>query len=423
MNPTYVECTYYVESSKDVRKVAEELVGEQSAGTFLKVPGQSQELQEVFGGRVLHVESEGTREPSLSSRFESDVVNAGRVTVAYPTVNTGGDLTTLLTIIAGNLFELANLTACRVESMVLPADFQANHKGPEFGLDGTWKSVNLEQGAGPLIGTIVKPNIGLRSDGFRKVVRDLLDAGIDFIKDDELNADPAHLTFDERVRIVGEEVDRAADRLGRRIPYAFNVAGPISELERKHALVRETGGLCVMLPVFHQGVSSLEYLRSLGGLQLHAHRAGYTSISRHPALGMDFTVWQQIVQLAGADHIHVSGIRSKFAESDEQVAKNITAIQAGMSEMVNVSAPVLSSGQTVFAAAPTFEHIASTDVMVLAGGGILAHPQGATAGVESLREAWVAAREGTPLEVAAKNALAEGRESLQSAVDFFGGRL
>lgn len=416
MNPTYVECTYYIESIKDLRAVAEELVGEQTSGTFLKVPGETDELAERFGGRVLNVEDLDKREPSLASRFTADRVNSGRITVAYPTGNLGGDITALLTVIAGNLFELANLTACRIESMDLPEDFQKEHLGPEFGVKGTFEAIGV--GDGPVIGTIIKPNIGLGPDAYRGVVRDLLESGIDFIKDDEVNADPAHLPFDERVRIVSEETDR----VGRRVPYAFNLAGPISDLERKHTLVRESGGQCVMLPVFHQGIAALEYLRSLGGLQLHAHRAGFTAVARHPALGLDFKVWQQLLQLAGADHIHASGIKSKFYEDDDTVAENIQAIRKGLSAMDRTSAPVLSSGQTVFAAQPTFERLQTCEVMALAGGGILAHPGGAKAGVESLRDAWQAAREGVTLEAKAEALAGEGRKSLQQAVDFFGGR-
>ena len=45
--------------------------------------------------------------------------------------------------------------------------------------------------AGPLIGTIVKPSIGLSTEAVCKLVRDLASAGLDFIKDDELHGRPA----------------------------------------------------------------------------------------------------------------------------------------------------------------------------------------------------------------------------------------
>jgi hypothetical protein len=48
---------------------------------------------------------------------------------------------------------------------------------------------------GVLIGTIVKPNVGLVEDEFRSVVRELARASIDLIKDDELMTDPAYLPW------------------------------------------------------------------------------------------------------------------------------------------------------------------------------------------------------------------------------------
>lgn len=416
--PTWIECSYYIEATTGLEAAAIELAGEQTSGTFIRVPGESDELAERFGGRVLTIDDHGVVTPALATRFETENVNAGIIRVAYPVGNFGGDLTTLISTIAGNLYELGHLTACRLIDIALPDEFISEHRGPGFGIQGTRDAVQVSEG--PLIGTIVKPNIGLDEEGFRSVIRTLLDSGLDFIKDDEINANPAHLPFDRRVAIVSEETERAADKTGRKIPYAFNVAGPLRDLERKHDLVLTSGGQCIMLPVFYQGIAALEYLRELGGLQLHAHRAGFAAISRSTHLGIDFKVWQKLLQLAGADHIHASGLQSKFFESDDEVAANIKAIQAGVSENLPTSIPVLSSGQTVFAAHPTLEKIGSTDVMMLAGGGIIGHPLGAGAGVRSLRQAWEAAAAGQTLEDYARHLTDSGDPAVARAMEKFG---
>lgn len=416
--PTWIECTYYIEATTSLEAAADELAGEQTSGTFIKVPGESDQLSERFGGRVLGIEHQGFVTPSLSTRFATEVVQTGIIRVAYPVDNFGGDLTTLISTIAGNLYELGHLTACRLIDITFPEEFIRQHRGPEFGIRGTRDAVQISDG--PLIGTIVKPNIGLDEDGFRSVIRTLLDSGLDFIKDDEINANPAHLPFDRRVSIVTEETERSADKTGRKIPYAFNVAGPLKEIERKHDLVLSNGGQCVMLPVFYQGIATLEHLRELGGLQLHAHRAGFAAISRSKHLGVDFTVWQKILQLAGADHIHASGLQSKFFESDDEVAGNIRDIQAGISDSLEASMPVLSSGQTVFAAHPTLDKVRSIDVMMLAGGGIIGHPLGAEAGVRSLRQAWDAARAGHTLEEYGQSLADSGDFAIARAIEKFG---
>ena len=55
------------------------------------------------------------------------------------------------------------------------------------------------------------------------------------------------------------------------------------------------------------------------------------------------------------------------------------------------------------------------DLLYLAGGGILAHPDGAAAGVTSIRQAWSATRTGITLDEAARSA-----PELARALAFFG---
>jgi ribulose-bisphosphate carboxylase large chain len=76
--------------------------------------------------------------------------------------------------------------------------------------------------------------------------------------------------------------------------------------------------------------------------------------------------------------------------------------------------PVFSSGQTARQAPPTFAALGTTDLLFAAGGGIMAHPGGAAAGVLSLRQAWEAAVQGIPLETYAST-----HAELRAALDRF----
>ena len=60
-------------------------------------------------------------------------------------------------------------------------------------------------------------------------------------------------------------------------------------------------------------------LRRHARLPIHAHRNGWGALSRHPALGFDYVAWSMIWRLAGADHMHVNGLRNKFCEADDSV--------------------------------------------------------------------------------------------------------
>ena len=63
--------------------------------------------------------------------------------------------------------------------------------------------------------------------------------------------------------------------------------------------------------------------------------------------------------------------------------------------------PVVSSGQWGGQAPETFRRTRTVDLLYLTGGGILAHPAGPAAGVNSLRKWWEAAVQGLTIEQAA----------------------
>ena len=412
-----VRCTYYLESDIEPARAAAILAGEQSSGTFVSVPGESPELHERHGAQVVDVQHLGRRLPSLPSRTQPDKVHAAQVVIEWPMENIGSDLATLQTTIAGNLFELQELFACRVVDLQLPADFIAAHAGPAFGIAGTRHLISDITGV--MVGTIVKPNVGLSEEQFRSVVRELSRASIDLIKDDELMTDPGYLPLHRRVAVATEEIRAAEQVTGHCTMYAFNITGDLAGLRRRHDLVVEAGGRCVMLNVPVMGIPALAWLREFAEVPIHGHRAGLAGSMRSPALGMSYQVWQQLARLAGADHLHVSGLGSKFYETDEEVADNVQSLLQPLGDTLG-PVPTLSSGQNVTTAAPTHAAVGSTDLLMLAGGGVAAHPDGPAAGVESLRQAWSAAVGGVPLQRAAEVAGDAGEPALLNALRQFG---
>jgi ribulose-bisphosphate carboxylase large chain len=410
---------YFVESPDPLQKVAEIAAGEQSSGTFLELPGETDELKQRARARVTRIEPHGpSLVPSLPSalverRGHGGVFHRGEIEVAFPVANVGTNLPALVTTVAGNLFELGELTGVRLLDLDLPADYASTFAGPRFGIEGTRRLAGVSRG--PLVGTIIKPSIGLRPVEIAELVDALASGGIDFVKDDELTADPAHAPFDDRLAAVMPVLQRHADRLGRMPMYAINITGTVDEMRRRHDAVLRAGGTCVMVSVNTAGLAAVQHLRQACELPIHAHRNGWGMLSRHPALGMAFPAYQKLWRLAGVDQLHVGGLRSKFAESDAGVAdaaRSCLASWAGHAPLL----PVVSSGQWAGHAPDLFAAVRSTDVLHLAGGGIVSHPGGVAAGVQSMREAWEAAAAGAPLA-----AWAEQRPALRAALEKFGG--
>ncbi|CAM3240925.1 RuBisCO large subunit C-terminal-like domain-containing protein [Stackebrandtia soli] len=409
-------CTYYIESNLEPRRAAELLSGEQSSGTFIAVPGETDRIRTRHAARVVSVRHLGERPPSLPSRLSADTVECAEVVIEYPMENVSTDITTLMTTIAGNLFELAPLFACRLRSLTLPTDFIAAHPGPAYGIDGTRRLLNQPTGA--LIGTIVKPNVGLNHDEFRDAVRALVRTGIDLIKDDELMTSPAYLPLPDRIAIATEEIRASEEQTGHRVMYAFNISGDLAGLRQRHDLVVEAGGTCVMINAPIMGLPALQWLRTFAEVPIHGHRVGLAASTRHPALGVDFTVWQQLARLAGADHIHASGLGGKFYETDAEVTANINSLRQSLGDTIP-PLPTLSSGQSVHTPGRTYQAIQSEDVLMLAGGGIAAHPSGPEAGVRSLRQAWEAAVADKDVDERAASLADEGDAALAEALGHF----
>jgi ribulose-bisphosphate carboxylase large chain len=124
-------------------------------------------------------------------------------------------------------------------------------------------------------------------------------------------------------------------------------------------------------------------------------------MTRHPLLGIEFTAYQKLWRLAGVDQLHVNGIQNKFWESDDSV---VTSIEQCLKPMLGgyKVLPVVSSGQWGGQAPETYRRTQTLDLLYMAGGGIMAHPMGASAGVTALQQAWKAAVDGLSVEDAAK---------------------
>lgn len=419
MSGSCVRATYLIETPHPVERAVEVLAGEQSCGTFVRVPGETDELRARFMARVERLTLlDETDRPSLPGcRPPKDARGPVRyrraeVVLAFPLENMGPSLPNLLSTVAGNLFELREFSGLRLVDLELPEEFAKVYPGPQFGVEGTRRLSGVY--GRPLIGTIVKPSVGLAPEETARLVRTLAEAGLDFIKDDELMANPPHSPLEQRVRAVMRVIEEHADRTGKKVMYAFNITDEIEKMPRHHDTVKEAGGTCIMLSLNSVGLPGVAYVRRRSALPIHGHRNGWGMLTRYPYLGMGFRACHKFWRLAGADHLHTNGLRNKFFESDDSV---VDSARACLTPMFGgyVVMPVLSSGQWAGQAPDTYRRIGSADLLYLCGGGILAHPGGIAAGVASVRQGWEAALAGRPLEE-----WAERHAELRQAIESYG---
>ena len=400
-----VRATYLLETGYPLDRAAQAIAGEQSSGTFITVPGETAELRERAGARVERIiELEEVGGPTLPGAGSdgSGRWRRGEIEISWPLANFGPSLPNLLATIAGNLFELREVSGLRLLDVHLPSAFVAAQPGPQFGVDGTRALAGV---AGrPLIGTIIKPSVGLSPEETAALVADLCSGGIDFIKDDELQADGPHCPFDARVRAVMAVVRDHAERTGRKVMVAFNLTGEADEMRARHDLVHAEGGTCGMASLNSVGLTGLLALRRHAGLCIHGHRNGWGALSRHSWLGWSYVAWQKLWRLAGADQLHVNGLGNKFCEDDDSViASARTCLTPLLPGHPCLAMPVFSSGQSARQIEATWQRLGSADLIYAAGGGIMAHPGGIAAGVASLRQGWEAALAGIPAATYARS--------------------
>jgi len=397
-----ITATYHLSTSADPERSAALIAGEQSSGTFIAIPGEDEALKARAAA-------------TYDIQALEDLPSAGdarhyRLTLCWPLANIGPSLPNLMATIAGNLYELRPVKALRLLDFDLPLAFADAYPGPAFGISGTRALTRVPQA--PLIGTIIKPSVGLSAADTAAMVEQLCAAGIDFIKDDELQADGPACPFDERVRLCMQVIRRHAERSGRKVMYAFNLTGELDEMRRRHDLVMSEGGTAVMLSLNSVGMSGFNAFRRHTQLPIHAHRNGWGYLQA----GWSYVAWQKLWRLAGVDHMHVNGIANKFQEDDDSVIASARAcLQPLFSHKPCAVMPVFSSGQTVMQAEPTWQRLQSPDLIYLAGGGLFAHPGGIASGVSALRQAWDAAMAGVPLQQAATS-----HRELREAIATFG---
>lgn len=395
---TRIEAVYHLETTADPQKTAALIAGEQSSGTFVAIPGEDEALKARAAAQF-----------EITLLDEPTDSDAKRYTLklSWPLENIGPSLPNLMATVAGNLYELKPVRSLRLVDITLPLAFADAYPGPAFGIEGTRQLSGVSQG--PIIGTIIKPSVGLSALDTAHIVEQLCEAGVDFIKDDELQADGPACPFNERVTLSMTVIRRHAERTGKKVMYAFNLTGEIDEMKRRHDLVQQLGGTAVMLSLNSVGMAGFNAFRRHAQLPIHGHRNGWGYVQS----GWSYTAWQKLWRLAGVDHMHVNGIANKFQEDDDSVIASARACLTPMfADKTCTIMPVFSSGQTVRQAVPTWERLQSPDLIFLAGGGLFAHPGGIAAGVKALRQSWEAAMGGVPLDVAAKTHR-ELREALE----------
>jgi ribulose-bisphosphate carboxylase large chain len=379
---------YHVETDLPIKKAAEAIAAEQSTGTWTKVRGSDNPL----AARVI--------------RAEGDLVE-----IDFPVeLFEPGNIPQYLSVIAGNLFGLGSLKKVRLLDADFPEILVKTHYGPRFGIEDARKLI--EAYGRPLLGTIVKPKVGLDPTSTAEVAAAAVRGGLDLVKDDETLTDQSFCPMVERVEAVMSALDRVEQDTDKKAFYAVNVTTGADRILEKAETAVDHGANMVMVDVLTAGFSALEVLSKNVNVPVHVHRTMHGAITRDKGHGISMVVISKLVRLAGGTNLHTGSYLGKMAR---ETAENDLSRDALREEWFGLKRvfPVASGGiypATVHANLDGY----GIDCIVQAGGGVHGHPAGTTAGAMAMVQAAEAWMKRIPLSEYAKD-----HKELETALKFW----
>jgi ribulose-bisphosphate carboxylase large chain len=363
---TDVICDFYVEPEGiSLKEAAGGVAAESSVGTWTELT-TIKPYVEKLAARVFSIDGNNIR-------------------IAYPIeLFERGNMPNILSSVAGNVFGLRALKNLRLNDIHLPKELVQSFRGPKYGIEGVRELLGVKDR--PLVGTIIKPKLGLKTKDHAKVAYDAWTGGCDVVKDDENLSSQRFNPFQDRIVATLEMRDRAEGETGEKKVYMANITSETEEMLKRAQFVKDHGGRYLMIDILTCGFSALQTVREQDfGLVIHAHRAGHAAFTKNPKHGISMKVIAKVARIIGVDQLHVGTVVGKMSETQEEVSENCEALKADMYG-VNEVLPVASGGLHP-GLVPALMKFFGKDFVIQAGGGIHGHSEGTVSGAKAMRQA------------------------------------
>jgi ribulose-bisphosphate carboxylase large chain len=374
-------CTFLVEpAGVNMKEAAGAVAAESSIGTWTELTTTKPYVEKL----AAHVFSMKNNEAKI----------------AYPIeLFESGNMPNILSSVAGNVFGLKTLENLKLDDIDFPSALVRSFKGPKFGIQGIRKLLRVFNR--PLVGTIIKPKLGLKTADHAKVAYDAWIGGCDIVKDDENLSSQKFNPFEQRLIRTLDARNRAEEETGEKKVYMVNITAETQEMVKRAELVVNHGGEYVMVDILTCGFAGLQTLRQQElNLVMHAHRAGHAAFTKNLKHGISMKVICKVARIIGVDQLHVGTVVGKMFETKEEVAQNCEALKTkeiGLKPVLPVA-----SGGLYPALVPALMKFFGKDFVIQAGGGIHGHRDGTVAGAKAMRQAVEATLKGLTLEEYAK---------------------
>lgn len=394
----YVVCKYRVTTDLPMERAAEAIAAEQSTGTWTGISTLDHEVFSNLGARVVDISGDNIIVEFPTDDFSIEV----------------GAVPQILSVIAGNLFGLGALKGVRLEDVTLPRSILEQFKGPKFGADGIRKA--LDRPEKPLVGTIVKPKIGLNPKKTAEYVYEAGAGGLTNSKDDETLVDQPFCPIEDRTLAVAEALDRLESE-GHKMMHAINVSTRGDRIVELAEKVQSWGAREIMVDVITCGFGAVQALAEDSSIKvpIHVHRTMHGAFTKDPLHGVAMLVLTKLTRMCGGDALHIGTLGvGKMSGSNKEDA-NLPAC-LGDDVPYKTVMPVCSGG-VYPGIVEAIVKKAGNNVQIQAGGGVAGHPGGVRAGAMGMSQAVDAAFLGIPKEEYAKD-----HEELKIALETWGSK-
>jgi len=421
----------------------------------LKNPKNGEYLLSVFhlipGGdlNILQAATEVAAESSTGTNFKvktetpfSRELNAlvykvdlkkNLVWIAYPwrLFDRGGNIQNILTYIVGNVLGMKEIKALKLLDVWFSPAMLEQYDGPSYTIDDMRKYLGVYNR--PILGTIIKPKMGLTPAEYAEVCYDFWSGGGDFVKNDEPQANQDFCPYDKMVKYVKKAMDKAVKETGKKKVHSFNVSAPdFDTMIERCEMIRdagfEPGSYAFLIDGITAGWMAVQTLRrKYPGVFIHFHRAAHGAFTRQEnPIGFSVLVLSKFARLAGASGIHTGtagvGKMAGSPEEDVTAARNILSLVAkghffeqtwakipekdedalrlvhediahhlildnDSWRGIKKCCPIISGGLNPTLLKPFIDVMGNTDFITTMGAGVHAHPQGTKAGAKALVQA------------------------------------
>ncbi len=372
-----VVCRYRVTTDLSMEKAAEAIAAEQSTGTWTGISTLDRSIFDGLGARITSIDGD-----VITCEFPAEDFS----------IETGA-VPQILSVIAGNLFGLGALKAVRLEDVTFPKSILEQFKGPKFGAEGIRKA--LKRPEEPLVGTIVKPKIGLSPEKTAEYVYEAGSGGLTNSKDDETLVDQSFCPIEDRTIRVAEALDRLEEE-GRMMMHAVNVSTRSDKIVELAEKVQGWGAREIMIDVITCGYGCLQALAEDPSIKvpIHVHRTMHGAFTKDPRHGINMLVLSKLVRMVGGDALHIGTLGVGKMAAGAHDDSNLKAC-LGDDVPYKTVMPVCSGGVHPSLVADIIAR-SGMDVQIQAGGGVAGHPGGVRAGAMAMSQAVHAAYEGIP---------------------------